>query len=75
MVNRYTVTTEATVTYVCYLNEEQSKLVDDYAEANDCDLEISVMSILYDCELNLYKESNDVDCHTNSITSVELTED
>ena len=65
------VTTTATVQYVCYLSDEDSEMVRKYAEQEDCSLREAVADLYADGVINLYYESHDIDCTTESIDSVE----
>lgn len=68
---RFAVTVEATVTYTCYLDEEQSQLVQECAEEEECSLDAAVMLLYTDGELNLYHNSVESDFSTNEVTQVE----
>ena len=65
----------ATVNYVCYLNEEDSKKVKRYAEKNDLTLEEAVATLYDKCEIDLYRESTESDFSTESIDAVSAYED
>lgn len=61
---------EATVTYACWLSEEDEQKVLDYIGDTDLSTADAVME-LYDAgEINLYKKSTESDFSTNYITGV-----
>ena len=60
----------AAVSYVCYLNKEDSEKVKEYAEENDLTLVEAVTALYYDNEINLYRESTESDFCTESIDAV-----
>ena len=68
---RLAVTVEATVTYTCYLDEEDSASVKKLAEEYDLDLEEAVRWLYRSNELNLYKNSVESDFSTDEILQVE----
>lgn len=68
---RLAVTIEATVTYTCYLDEEQSQLVRECAEEKECSLDEAVMMLYDDGMLNLYHNSMESDFSTNEVIQVE----
>lgn len=63
----------ATVWYACSLDEEQEKMVRDYAKENNVDFTEAVDALC--CDLNtdfeLYKDSKESDFRTDEIESVE----
>lgn len=70
------VQTTATVTYTCYLDEEQARKVIEYAKENDCDLESAVWALQFGGSgLEIYTSSTESDFSTESIDYVELEED
>lgn len=67
-----TVTTTATVQYVCYLTDEEEEKVLEYAEAHPEKTLIEVVDELWaQGEINLYRESAESDFSTESIDSVD----
>ncbi len=71
------VNTRATVWYICYLDEEQEKLVRDYAKNHDVDLVDAVRELYNDISIDfpLYKDSSESDFCTEEIISVEDQEE
>lgn len=67
---RFAVTVDAIVTYTCYLDEEQSQLVQECAEEEECSLEEAVMMLYDNGELKLYDSSVESDFSTNEVTQV-----
>lgn len=66
---------EATVTYACYLSEEDEQKVLDYIGDTDLSLEDAIME-LYDAgEIELYKHSTESDFSTNEIVSIDREDD
>ena len=68
---RLAVTVEATVTYTCYLDEEDGASVKKLADEYDLDLEEAVRWLYRSNELNLYKNSVESDFSTDEILQVE----
>ena len=68
---RFAVTVEAIVTYTCYLDEEQSQLVQECAEEEECSLDEAVMMLYFNGELNLYDSSVESDFSTKEVTQIE----
>ena len=68
---RFAVTVEATVTYTCYLDEEDSARVKEIAEEYDLTLEEAVRWLYRSLELDLYKNSVESDFSTEEIVQVE----
>ena len=68
---RFAVSVEATVTYTCYLDEEQSQFVQECAEQEECSLEDAVMMLYNEGKLNLYHNSVESDFSTEEIVQVE----
>jgi hypothetical protein len=61
---------EATVTYACWLSEEDEQKVRDYIGNTDLSTADAVME-LYDAgKIDLYKNSTESDFSTNYITSI-----
>lgn len=62
---------EATVTYACWLNEEDEQKIRDYIGDTDLSTADAIME-LYDAgEIDLYKNSTESDFSTNYITSID----
>ena len=61
----------ATVVYSCKLYGNDVEMVKQYAEENDCSLEVAVFNLYTDGELDLYLDSCESDFSTESIDSVE----
>lgn len=68
---RFAVSVEATVTYTCYLDEEQSQLVQECAEQEECSLEDAAMMLYNEGKLNLYHNSVESDFSTEAVIQVE----
>ena len=68
------VETTATVTYTCWLSEEDSQKVIDYADENGLDLKEAVAELYADSEIDLYNNSIDSDFSTESIDKVRRKE-
>ena len=68
---RFAVTVDATVTYTCYLDEEDSARVEELAKEHDLTLEEAVRWLYRSNELNLYKNSVESDFSTEEIVQVE----
>lgn len=64
------VETTATVTYVCSLNEEDTKKVCDYASESGLTLKEAVAELYSNGEIDLYKYSTESDFSTESIDRV-----
>ena len=62
---------EATVTYACWLSEEDEQKVRDYIGDIDLSIEDAVMELYCEGKINLYKNSTESDFSTNYILSVE----
>lgn len=61
---------EATITYACWLSEEDEQKVRDYIGDTDLSTADAVME-LYDAgKIDLYKNSTESDFSTNYITSI-----
>ena len=70
-----TVETRATVTYTCWLNEEDSQKVLDFLETNtDYDTAEAVSKLYADGEIDLYDDSVESDFITEEITNAEIDE-
>ena len=65
------VRTTATVEYVCYLSDEDTDKVIQYADAEGCTLKEAVANLHADGTIDLYNECSEVDFSTESIDSVE----
>lgn len=66
------VTVEATVTYTCYLDEEDTAKVEALIEeSDDLSLEDAVNELYTMGELNLYENSTESDFCTTEISQVE----
>ena len=63
------VETTATVTYVCNLNEEDTKKVCDYANEQGLTLKEAVAELYSNGEIDLYDNSTESDFSTESIDS------
>jgi hypothetical protein len=63
----------AQVRYTCWLDEEQTKEVMEYAKENDCEIESAVMD-LYNIhsDFDLYHDSTESDFSTESVDEYEL---
>lgn len=67
------VETKATVTYTCWLNEEDSQKVLDFLEMNpDYDATEAVSKLYADGEINLYEDSTESDFSTEEITGADV---
>ena len=64
------VETTATVTYVCCLNEEDTKKVCDYANKNGLTLREAVAELYSNGEIDLYDSSTESDFSTESIDRI-----
>lgn len=62
---------EATVTYACWLSEEDEQKVLDYIGDTDLSVADAVMELYCEGKINLYKESTESDFSTNYIISVD----
>ena len=69
------VETTATVTYTCWLSEEDSQKVIDYADKHNLELKEAVAELYTNNEIDLYDNSTDSDFSTESIDSVRRKED
>ena len=65
------VETTATVTYTCWLSQEDSEKVIDYADENGLELTEAVAELYSNNEINLYNNSTESDFSTESINTVE----
>lgn len=65
------VTVEATVTYTCYLDEEETAKVEALIGESDLSLEDAVYELYSTGEIDLYKNSTESDFCTNEISQVE----
>lgn len=65
------VTVEATVTYTCYLDEEETAKVEALIGESDLSLEDAVNELYTMGEIDLYKNSTESDFCTNEISQVE----
>ena len=63
------VETTATVTYVCNLNDKDTKKVCDYANKQGLTLREAVADLYADGEIDLYDNSTESDFSTESIDS------
>ena len=61
---------EATVTYACWLSEEDEKKVLAYIGDTDLSTADAIMELYEAGEIDLYKNSTESDFSTNYITSV-----
>jgi effector-binding domain-containing protein len=68
---KITVETTATVTYTCFLTEEDSEKVINYADENGLELTEAVAELYANSEINLYHNSTESDFSTESIDMVE----
>ena len=68
------VKTEATVTYVCNLNEEDTKKVCDYANEQGLTLKEAVADLYADGKIDLYYNSTESDFSTESIDEAIMKE-
>ena len=62
---------EATVTYACWLSEEDEQKIRDYIGDTDLSIEDAVKELYAEGEIDLYKNSTESDFCTNYITDVE----
>jgi hypothetical protein len=62
---------EATVTYACWLSEEDEQKIRDYIGDTDLSTEDAVKELYAAGEIDLYKNSTESDFCTNYITDVE----
>lgn len=62
---------EAKVTYTCYLSFEDEQTVRNYAEENECDLELAIWNCYDNNEINLYYNSTESDFSTEQVLSIE----
>lgn len=67
---KLTVETTATVTYACFLTEEDSEKVINYADENELELTEAVAELYSSSEINLYYDSTESDFSTESIDMV-----
>lgn len=67
----FAVNVEATVTYTCYLDEDESQMVQECAEQEECSLEDAVMMLYNEGKLNLYHNSVESDFSTEAVTQIE----
>ena len=68
---RFAVTVEATVTYTCYLEEEESQLVQECAKEEECSLEDATLMLYYEGRLNLYHNIVESDFSTERVIQIE----
>lgn len=68
---RLTVETTATVICTCFLTEEDSEKVINYADENGLELTEAVAELYDNSEINLYYDSTESDFSTESIDMVE----
>lgn len=68
---RLVATVEATVTYACYLSEEDSQKVINYIGDTDLSLEDAVHELYSMGDINLYANSEESDFSTDKVTQVE----
>ena len=61
---------EATVTYACWLSEEDEQKVRDYIGDTDLSIEDAVIELYNAGEIDLYKDSTESDFSTNYIERV-----
>ena len=61
---------EATVTYACWLSEEEEQKVRDYIGDTDLSIEDAVIELYNAGEIDLYKDSTESDFSTNYIERV-----
>lgn len=62
---------EAKVLYTCELSEADTKIVREYAEKYQCDLELAVWHCYAFGKINLYNNSVESDFSTEEVVSVE----
>jgi hypothetical protein len=67
----YCVNVTAEVQYACWLSEEDSEKVKEYAEENGCELETAVWELYVKGEIELYADSQESDFSTESVDCVE----
>ena len=61
---------EATVTYACWLSEEDEQKIRDYIADIDLSTADAIMELYYAGKIDLYKNSTESDFSTNYITSI-----
>lgn len=66
---------EATVTYACWLSEEDEQKVRDYIGDTDLSIEDAVWELYCAGKIELYKNSTESDFSTNYIISVDREEE
>lgn len=64
------ITVAATVTYTCWLSDEDSDCVRQYAKDNDCSLEEATMATYHNHQIDLYDNSVESDFSTECIEQV-----
>ena len=62
---------EATVTYACWLSEEDEQKIRDYVKETDVSIENAIEGLYAEGEIDLYKNSTESDFETNYIMNVE----
>lgn len=67
----YCVNVTAEVQYACWLSEEDSEKVKEYAEESECELETAVWELYANGEINLYDDSSESDFSTEKVDSIE----
>lgn len=68
------VETTATVNYACWLSEEDSQKVIDYADENGLELREAVAELYADGKIDLYDDSTESDFSTESIDTAIRTD-
>lgn len=67
-----TITTTATVTYVCEMSDEDAAKIRAKAKEDDISLEEAADELWRSSEIDFYSgDTTDVDCHTESVESVD----
>ena len=61
---------EATVTYACWLSEEDEQKIRDYIGDTDLSTAEAVTELYHAGEIDLYKNSTESDFFTNYITGI-----
>lgn len=61
---------EATVTYACWLSEEDEQKIRDYIGDTDLSTADAIRELHYAGKINLYKNSTESDFYTNYVTEI-----
>lgn len=69
-----TAVVEATVTYTCELNEEQTNKVLTYIGDTDLCLKDAIIELYFSGNLDLYNNSTESDFSTEAVTEVKIKE-